>query len=69
MEGIFGEPSGTAVIGALSKMVNEGVIESSDMVVVPITGHGLKDTNVLNAAASNAIVCPAEINILAKKLI
>lgn len=67
-EGIFGEPSGTAVIGALEKMVNDGTIEANDVVVIPITGHGLKDTDVLNAAANDAIVCPADINILEQKL-
>ena len=68
MEGIFGEPSGTAVIGALHKMVDDGTIDSSDVVVVPITGHGLKDTNVLNDLAKQAIICPADIKILEEKL-
>ena len=68
MEGIFGEPSGTAVIGSLKTMVNDGIIDHSDIVVVPITGHGLKDTAVLNESASKAIVCPADINILERKM-
>ena len=68
MEGIFGEPSGTAVIAVLKKMIDDGTMDSSDIVVVPITGHGLKDTNVLQASAANAIVCPADINILEKQL-
>lgn len=68
MEGIFGEPSGTAVIGALFKMVEAGIIDPSDVVVVPITGHGLKDPNVLSGAENDAILCPADINILEKEL-
>ena len=63
-----GEPSGTAVIGALHKMVDGGTIDSSDVVVVPITGHGLKDTNVLNDLAKQAIICPADIKVLEEKL-
>lgn len=69
LEGIFGEPSGTAVIGALEKLVDSGVIDSSDLVVIPITGHGLKDPSVVSDAANDAIVCPADIVELEKNLV
>jgi threonine synthase len=68
LEGIFGEPSGTAAIGALFKMMDDGTIDSSDAVVVPITGHGLKDPSVVSDAANDAIVCPADIKLLERKL-
>lgn len=42
-EGIFAEPSGAAGIAGLRDLVEEGTIGKSDVVVVEITGGGLKD--------------------------
>ena len=46
-EGIFGEPSGTAGLAGLEKLVENGNIDQSDRVVIPITGVGFKDPKVL----------------------
>ncbi len=46
-EGIFGEPSGTAGLAGLEELVNQGSIDPSDIVVVPITGTGFKDPEVV----------------------
>jgi threonine synthase len=46
-EGLFGEPSGTAALAGLEILVQEGIIDHSDRVVVPITGVGFKDPEVL----------------------
>lgn len=43
-EGVFAEPSGAAGIAGLRDLVDGGKIDSSDIVVVEITGGGLKDT-------------------------
>jgi len=43
MEGIFAEPSGVAALAGLESLVDQGVIDKSDRVVVPITGSGFKD--------------------------
>lgn len=67
-EGIFASPSGVAAIAALQEMVNDGTIDSSDVVVVPITGHGLKDPDILKDQFDNAITCPADVNKLASLL-
>ncbi|MGC8816385.1 MAG: threonine synthase [Candidatus Hadarchaeum sp.] len=42
-EGIFAEPSGAAGLAGLIRLLDKGVISSSDVVVVEITGGGLKD--------------------------
>ena len=42
-EGIFAEPSGVAAIAGLKQLLDQGVIDASDNVVVPITGSGFKD--------------------------
>jgi threonine synthase len=43
LEGIFAEPSGVAALAGLKELVEQGVIDRSDMIVVPITGSGFKD--------------------------
>lgn len=42
-EGIFAEPSGAAGIAGLRKLLEMGLVDRSDVVVVEITGGGLKD--------------------------
>jgi len=49
LEGIFAEPSSSATIAALKKLVCEGAISRKDKVVCLITGSGLKATDVLQA--------------------
>lgn len=46
-EGIFGEPSGTAAIAGLIQLVDSGTIDPSDNIVIPITGVGFKDPEVI----------------------
>ncbi|MEM3627738.1 MAG: threonine synthase [Candidatus Bathyarchaeia archaeon] len=48
-EGIFAEPSSSAEIAALEKLVKEGHITKEESVVCPITGSGLKATDILQA--------------------
>jgi threonine synthase len=43
LEGIFAEPSGVAALAGLKQLLEQGVIDASDKVVVPITGSGFKD--------------------------
>jgi len=47
-EGIFGEPSGTAAIAGLSQLISDGTIDSSDIIVIPITGVGYKDPEIVS---------------------
>lgn len=54
-EGIFAEPSGVAVLAALTKLRSEGTITSNDRVVLEITGSGLKDLNVIGSAEAPLI--------------
>ena len=43
LEGLFAEPSGVAGIAGLEMLIEEGIIDAKDRVVVPITGIGFKD--------------------------
>jgi threonine synthase len=47
-EGIFGEPSGTAALAGLKHLIEDGTIDPSDTVVIPITGIGFKDPEVIS---------------------
>ncbi len=42
-EGVFAEPSGAAALAGARKLKEEGAIDSTDRVVVLVTGSGLKD--------------------------
>jgi threonine synthase len=47
------EPAGAAGFAGLKKLVNEGVLSSSDTAVVMVTGNGLKDIGGVLAAVRN----------------
>ena len=45
-EGIFAEPAGAAPIALVKKLLNENVIDKSEVIVCVISGIGLKDTKI-----------------------
>jgi len=53
-EGIFAEPSGVASLAGYMKLLEEGVIDRGDTVVVLITGHGLKDPDIVKKVSGDA---------------
>ncbi|MGC8939817.1 MAG: threonine synthase [Candidatus Bathyarchaeia archaeon] len=48
-EGIFAEPSSAAEVAALKKLVKERKLNKNESVVCPVTGSGLKATDILQA--------------------
>jgi threonine synthase len=54
-EGVFGEPSGVAVLAGLTRLRNQGTIAADDCVVLEITGSGLKDLNVIGSVETPLI--------------
>jgi len=46
-EGLFVEPASAASIAGLIKLVRKGVIDKDELVVCILTGHGLKDPNIV----------------------
>ena len=44
-EGIFAEPSSCAALAGVEKLLEADAVDSHELVVVPLTGFGLKDTN------------------------
>jgi len=54
LEGIFAEPSGAAGLAGLVKAINEGLVDKDETIVVLVTGHGLKDPDVIRRTAGDA---------------
>jgi len=50
-EGVFVEPACGTPVAGLIKCVQAGMIEEGSLVVVTMTGHGLKDPDVAIATA------------------
>jgi len=55
-EGIFAEPSGAAGLAGLMKAIDEGSVGRDEEVVVLVTGHGLKDPDIVRERTGDAPV-------------
>jgi threonine synthase len=67
-EGIFAEPSGVAALAGLKELMDQGVIDSTDNVVVPITGSGFKDLATPDRLTPQVSVIPPNTSKLKKAL-
>ena len=56
VEGIFGEPTGVVGLAGLEMMIDEGLVDPSDRVIIPITGSGLKDLSRIMKSQHDAPV-------------
>jgi threonine synthase len=54
-EGIFAEPAGASPIALLIKAARSGLIEHDSRVVCIVTGHGLKDPDIVLKSSRNLI--------------
>lgn len=48
-EGIFAEPTGVAALAGLIKLAEKGVVKKDEVVVLLVTGHGLKDPQAVSS--------------------
>ncbi len=53
--GVFAEPAGATALAGLESMLGEGLVDSSETVVVLVTGNGLKDVASALKAAGEPI--------------
>ena len=61
LEGIFAEPSGAAGLAGLIKALEDGRVDKDETIIVLVTGHGLKDPNIVRKTAGDApIINPVE---------
>ncbi len=54
LEGLFAEPSGAAGLAGLIKALEEGRVDRDETIVVLVTGHGLKDPDIVKKTAGDA---------------
>jgi len=67
-EGIFAEPSGAAGLAGLRKLLEAGTVDRSDVVIVEITGGGLKDVSTAMKIVEEPFTIEPEIEQLKKLL-
>lgn len=54
LEGLFAEPSGAAGLAGLIKALEEGRVDRDETIVVLVTGHGLKDPDIVKRTTGDA---------------
>jgi len=67
-EGIFAEPSGVAALAGLRELLRQGIIDSKDQIIVPITGSGFKDLATPDRLTPSVPTIPPETSALKKAL-
>ena len=65
-EGIFTEPAGGVSVAILQKMVEQGLIDSSDTTICYVTGNGLKATESIMSVLKKPDILKADINEVVK---
>lgn len=66
--GIFGEPGGVASVAAALKLKAQGTIQADELVVCIVSGHGLKQVDVLSPTSLIAKPIPATLAALKKRV-
>ncbi|MEM2556883.1 MAG: pyridoxal-phosphate dependent enzyme, partial [Candidatus Caldarchaeum sp.] len=59
LEGVFAEPSGAVGVAAVQKLLEQGVLDASDTVVVLVTASGLKEPEKIASTAELPLIQPA----------
>ncbi|MEM0349956.1 MAG: threonine synthase [Candidatus Caldarchaeum sp.] len=59
LEGVFAEPSGAVGVAAVQKLLDQGVVEASDTVVVLVTASGLKEPEKVASTAELPLIRPS----------
>jgi threonine synthase len=66
--GIFGEPGGVVSVAAAIKLRAQGKIKADDLVVCTVSGHGLKQVEVLDPSRWVSRPIPATLDALRKRV-
>lgn len=67
-EGIFVEPASAAAVAGLMKLARMKTIDRDEIVVCVLTGHGLKDPDIVFKIASKPIEMEADVNTIIEYL-
>ena len=68
LEGVFAEPSGVAGLAGLRKLLDAGIVDASDVIVVEVTGGGLKDVKTAMGLVEEPPVIEPELEQLKRLL-
>jgi len=68
LEGIFCEPASAASLAGMMKLNRKGFFQKGDVVVLTITGHGLKDPDIAIRVSQKPISLPPKKEVVLKYL-
>jgi threonine synthase len=60
LEGIFCEPASAASLAGVMKLGRKGFFKKGDVLVLTLTGHGLKDPDIAIRVSQKPISLPAK---------
>jgi len=60
MEGIFCEPASAASLAGVLKLFRKGFFKKGEVIVLTITGHGLKDPDIAIRVSQKPVTLPAK---------
>ncbi len=67
-EGLFVEPASASSIAGLKKLVELGRVDEKDITVCVVTGHGLKDPDIVMQTCREPVEIEAEIRPISEYL-
>jgi len=67
-EGIFAETAGGVTVGVLQKLVEQGTIDPDELIVVYVTGNGLKTQEALAGKLNDPVYVPASMRAVEEAL-
>ncbi|MEP6680918.1 MAG: pyridoxal-phosphate dependent enzyme, partial [Chloroflexota bacterium] len=62
LEGIFCEPASAAGVAGVRRLAHEGRLDRSTTVVCVLTGHGLKDPDIVAGEEGSMTPVPADLD-------
>jgi threonine synthase len=62
LEGVFCEPASAAGVAGVRRLAREGRLDRSETVVCVLTGHGLKDPDIMAGEEGSMTPVPAELS-------
>jgi threonine synthase len=68
LEGVFCEPASAAGVAGVRRLAREGRIGAEEVVVCVLTGHGLKDPDVVQAEEGSLTPIPADLDSIRREM-
>jgi threonine synthase len=68
LEGIFCEPASAASLAGVIKLYNKNFFKKDDVLVLTITGHGLKDPDIAIRVSQKPVSLPPKKDAVLKHL-